>query len=158
LLVVSVCFILILYFHARQKKSTISIPSPAFGVNNFKIMSTSTRQSFHAPVYLPDGAKITKIGFIGWKQNWAIGDTFLKLRYIDSWKVPNNHNSGDVGVVSTANPPTAMQDYYSVNIDNYIVDNTRQTYFLILELPADAPGYHGTNDFYTAHIEYIAPK
>ena len=140
------------------KTSTISISAPAFGVNNYKIKSDSTSQSFYAPVCLPHGAKITKIGFIGWKQSWSSGNTVLRLRYVDSWETPNNHAIRDIGVVSTADPPTAMQDYYSVSVDNYIVDNFRQAYFLILELPADTPGYPGTNDFYVANIEYIVPK
>lgn len=138
--------------------SIISISAPAFGVNDSRINSASTSQSFYAPVYLPDGAKITKIGFIGWKQSWSGGDTVLTLRYVDSWVHTNNHVIGDIGVVSTAAPPTAMQDYYSVSVDKYIVDNARQAYFLILELPADAPGYPGANSFYQADIDYIVPK
>jgi hypothetical protein len=139
------------------KKSTISIPAAAFGVKDSHITSASRSQSFYAPVYLPHGAKITKIGFIGWKQSWSKGDTTLKLRCIDSWVTQNNHVIKEVGVVSTAAPPTAMQDYYSVQVNNYLVNNTRQAYFLILNLPADAPGYPGANNFYSADIEYKVP-
>ena len=139
------------------KKSTISIPVAAFGVKDTCIKSASTSQSFYAPVYLPNGVKIAKIGFIGWKQSWSKGDTTLKLKSIDSWVTPNNHHIHSIGVVSTANPPTAMQDYYSVQVNNYLVDNTRQAYFLVLNLPADAPGYPGANDFYSADIEYQVP-
>ena len=139
----------------RVKLSAISIPAAAFGINSHCIKSTSSSREYYAPVNLPNGAKITEIGFIGWKQSWSHCDTTLTLKGIDSWVTPNNHVINEIGVVSTAVPPTAMQDYYSVSIDKYIVDNDQQAYFLVLSLPADAPGYPGANDFYHAKIVYV---
>ncbi len=129
---------------------TISIPAAAFGVNDYRIEAGTESQTLYAPVYLPDGANITKIAFIVW--HTSITNVSMELRYLDSWKTPNNFVINTIGTVSTANPPTAMQDYYAVVVDHYLVKNGQQTYVLVLNLPGvTAPR---KSEFYTASIEY----
>ncbi len=128
----------------------ISIPAAAFGVHDCRIQAGFPSQTLYAPVYLPDGAKITKIAFI--VLHTSIANVVMELRCLDSWKTPNNFVINIIGTVSTANPPTAMQDYYSTAIDLFPVKNQQQTYFLVLNLPeVTAPR---KSEFYTASIEY----
>jgi hypothetical protein len=126
--------------------------------------STANPTNYYAPVQLPQGAIITKIGFYANdKDPWWYAT--LSLCYTPSSSImgggtTDTWNVGKVMSTDTSSNTFPACNYNSALVSSStpgsVVDNKAGAYYLVLNMPMEQVG-SGSICFYTAHIEYQIP-